>query len=150
MAGRDVSVGTVEAVDAGTVTVRFAPGSGCLACRTGEGCGLGPVVEMFAPRRARRVRLPRPGQPEIRPGDRVRMPLAGARLAWLALAAYGLPLAGIVVGALAATALFPAGGDLAAGSGAAVGALAAGGVLRVAGFGQDAARWIVVDPRGDE
>jgi len=101
-AGLLVREGRVESVDGQTVTVRVAAAGSCARCARGEGCGFG-----FAAARAGegRLVLPRPGSLRAVPGDVVQVALDQQGLAGAAAAVYGIPLAGLLTGSLAATAL---------------------------------------------
>lgn len=101
-AGLLVRDARVEAVDGQTVAVRVETAGSCARCARGEGCGFG-----FAAARTgeRRLVLPRPPDYRPAPGDRVRVALEQRGLAGAAVAVYGIPLAGLLAGAGAATLL---------------------------------------------
>jgi positive regulator of sigma E activity len=128
------ATGTVTAVTPDAVTVTFDPASGCLSCATGLGCGLGPVLALFAPRVPRRVALPHQRGASVRVGDRVRIAIPAGRVAALAACAYGTPLLGILVGAMVAATLAPGAGDAAAAAGSLAGAALGWACLRCGGF----------------
>jgi sigma-E factor negative regulatory protein RseC len=102
LAGLLVREGRVESVDGQSVTVRVAAAGSCARCARGEGCGFG-----FAAAQAEdgRLVLPRPASLRAAPGDTVRVALDQQGLAGAAAAVYGIPLAGLLAGSLAATAL---------------------------------------------
>lgn len=114
-----VRTGRVESVAQDTVTVRVAAAGSCARCARGEGCGFG-----FAAAQAGEacVVLDRPPALELGPGDTVRVALDQRSLAGAAGAVYGLPLAGLLAGSLAAM-------PLGLGEGAAVGLALAGFAL---------------------
>lgn len=97
-----VRSGRVESVDDDSVTVRVAAAGSCARCARGEGCGFG-----FAAARAGEARLVLQRPPALRaaPGDTVRIALDQRGLAGAAGAVYGLPLAGLLTGTLAAALL---------------------------------------------
>lgn len=113
------SVATVLAVAGERARVCVDTPAACARCAAGRGCGAlvfsrrGPV-EIDA-----RVA---PGL-VLRPGDRVRLELESDRLLAVAGLAYGLPLAGLVAGTIAAGAWAP-GSELASVAGALTGLLA--------------------------
>jgi positive regulator of sigma E activity len=95
----------------------------CARCASGKGCGAGIGWEDGRPRR---VRALIPAGYELAVGDDVRIELAPERMLAAALIAYGMPLAGGIVGAGAG---YLAGlGDAGAATTALAG-LAAGAVL---------------------
>ena len=101
----------------------------CARCAAGKGCGAAIAAGDGSPRRVE-VRLA-PGL-DVRAGDRVRIDLAPDDVLRASLIAYGLPLAGAVLGAAAAylaNAGDP-GAALAALAGVCLGMLAARGRLR--------------------
>ncbi len=106
----------VESVGGHTVAVRVAKAGSCARCGRGEGCGFG-----FAAAQAGEGRLVLPRPPGFRaaPGDTVRVALEQRGLTGAAGAVYGIPLAGLLAGCVAAILL-------GLGEGAAVG-LAFGG-----------------------
>ena len=67
---RSTIVGAVESVDAAGVNLVFERASVCVACDSGVGCGLGPVLALFTRRRSRRMRLPRTACTHLMAGDR--------------------------------------------------------------------------------
>jgi sigma-E factor negative regulatory protein RseC len=71
----------------------------CARCAAGRGCGAGIVGGDARPRRVEARVLPGLG---LREGDEVRVDLAPHDILQAALIAYGLPLAGAVLGASAA------------------------------------------------
>lgn len=126
--------GSIESVSGRSVTVHLASRSGCGACDIGRGCGLGPLLTLFARGGPRRVRVPVAASVPLVEGDRVRFAISNGRLAGLAAAAYGLPLLGLMLGAAIANTILPDAADLATAGGAAAGAALAWLGLRLAGF----------------
>ncbi len=114
---------TVLTVGPERAIVRVAAAPACARCDAGQGCGAGLFRRRHEAEIAVRVA---PGL-VLSPGDRVRLELAPERLLAAAGLAYGLPLAGLVTGALAAGGAAP-GHELAAVLGA-LGGLAAGVLL---------------------
>lgn len=98
----------------------------CQACAQQAGCGLGPLLTMFGANRARVLDVPNSRPEPLQAGDRVRVSLRGRRLAAFAALAYGMPLAGLLGGAVLATVWMPGAGDGVAVIGALAGAGAAG------------------------
>jgi len=119
-----------------SVTVAFDQQAGCEACFTGVGCGLGPILRLFARAGARTAQLPSLREGALLEGDRVRVTVSGGRLAALAAAAYGLPVVGVMIGAGIAAALLPERGDAATVGGALTGAALAWLWLRLGGIGR--------------
>jgi len=113
--------GTVKSADAESVTITFDPGIGCHACTSGAGCGLGPLLSLFAGAATRSVRLPNPSELRLRGGERIRVAIPGGMIAVFAALAYGLPVFAVVSGAAIGVAAAPGGGDAAAIIGALVG-----------------------------
>jgi sigma-E factor negative regulatory protein RseC len=110
-------IGVVVHVTADSISVRCDRTSGCALCARGFGCGGGLLGALAGGPPL--LRVPRQNQ-RVGIGDRVRVALPAGRVGSLAAAAYGLPLAGLVLGALAATSLPALAGD----AGTAVGGLA--------------------------
>ena len=124
----------VVSVGAGSVLVEpVEPEGGCGACG-GKGCGTRRLAELFS-RRPRNFRAD--SELSLQPGDRVVVGVAEGAVLAAALRLYGLPLAAMLAGALAAEAWW--GGDLAALAG-----FAAGGVLAVAVRGRQGTRPVVL------
>ena len=105
--------------------------SSCQACAQQAGCGLGPVLTMFGASRTRILDVPNSRPVQLRAGDRVRVALHGRLLTAFAVLAYGVPLIGLLGGALLATVWMPGGGDGAAVIGAVAGAGAAWLLIRL-------------------
>lgn len=122
--------GTITLATADYITVEFDRAVACGACAGGTGCGLGPLLRLFAGPGTRAIRLPNSFSAPLRGGERIRVAISGRTLALYAGLAYGWPLIGIVAGALIGAAVAPGGGDFAAATGAAVGAAAAWLVLK--------------------
>lgn len=104
------------------VWVEAVEPSGCGAC-DGQGCGSRRLAEMFQ-RGERLFRVD--SDLALRVGDRVIVGIADGSVLRSAGRAYGVPLAGMLAGALLAQAFWP-------GDAAAVAGLAAGGVVGVFG-----------------
>jgi positive regulator of sigma E activity len=126
--------GTVEATTGSCVTVALAVRTGCGACDSGSGCGLGSLLCLFARGGQRRLQIPLDVPGKFKAGDRVRLAISGEQLSGLAAAAYGLPLLGLFFGACIASMVVPDGGDAAAAAGAVVGAAAGWIALRLCGL----------------
>ena len=92
--------------DGDRLTLVFSAPEQCARCARGEGCGAGVFARLFG-RRETRVVLP--GDAEASPGQWVRVGLVPRQLALAAAWHYGLPLAGFLLGALAAAAAMPSG-----------------------------------------
>jgi len=111
------TVGRVKSVAERRATVVIAAVPPCRRCQEGRGCGAG----LFgAGRGPVELDIDVPLSHNIKPGDDIVLVLASAGLLEGALAAYGIPLAGLVTGALAASPVAGA-GDGAALLGAIVG-----------------------------
>jgi sigma-E factor negative regulatory protein RseC len=90
-------VGQVTAVDDSHAEVVIERRSACGSCAAKSGCGTSLLAAWF-PRRRLRFRLP--NAIGARPGDRVVVGLAERRLQQASLALYGLPLGGLLLGAV--------------------------------------------------
>jgi sigma-E factor negative regulatory protein RseC len=112
----------VRAESAGVWVEAVEPSSGCGAC-DGRGCGSRRLAEMFQ-RGARHFQVD--SELALRVGDRVIVGIADGSVLRSAGRAYGVPLAGMLAGALLAQAVWP-------GDASAVAGLAAGGVAGVLG-----------------
>lgn len=99
----DEAIVRVVARDDTGLWVEFSPRAGCGRCAEPNGCG-GGVGGLAGGKR--RVRLP--GAPGFDVGDTLRIVAPEASLRRAALRAYGLPLVGALVGAIAARTLFAA------------------------------------------
>jgi sigma-E factor negative regulatory protein RseC len=97
------------------------PAVACPRCAAGKGCGAGMLAVVG--RGTRRVEASVPDGMVLAVGDRVAVSLLPENLLTAAAIAYGLPLAGAVLGA--STALYAAANDLMAAGAASIG-LAAG------------------------
>ena len=133
-----LATGTVTAVSAASVTIEFDPQTGCSACVTGAGCGLGPILRLLAGNGSRTVHLPNRPEETLREGERVQVVVRGRRVAALAVVAYGLPVVGVMAGAGIAVTLWPEAGDVAPVAGALTGAALAWLWLRFGGIGRGA------------
>ena len=131
------ATGTVTSATAEVLTVTTDPQIGCLACVTGTGCGLGPILALFIGTGRRTLQLRNSPPALFQAGDLVRIVLRRDRLVLLALLAYALPLTSIFAGAGLALAVAPGGGDAATVGGAMVGAAVAWVLLRLAGNSPD-------------
>lgn len=122
-AGRVVGLRGGDAPERGVVLIAVEPVPACRRCMEGRGCGAGL---MFASG-ATEIAVPAPPGLELVPGDAVELRLPAEALLRVALLAYGLPLAGLLLAA--AGAALTGAGDLmtvlAAGFGTLAGALAA-------------------------
>jgi sigma-E factor negative regulatory protein RseC len=119
--------GTVVLLDAGDTgvvraLVEVVPSAVCPRCAAGKGCGAGILG---AGSGTRRVEVPVPAGMALAIGDRVAVSLMPENLLAAASIAYGLPLAGAVLGAMAG--LYMGAGDLLAAVTASMGL--AGGIL---------------------
>ena len=126
--------GTVESTADCGVTVALAPRIACTACRSVSGCGLGSLLSLFARRNSHQLRVTLDAPLTISVGDPVGFSIDSHRLIGLALLAYGLPMFGLLVGAVIATAVTPGGGDLPAAIGAIGGAAAGWIILKLCRF----------------
>ncbi len=102
-------LGTVTSVDEVSIAMR----SGCPRCDRGEGCGQGAWLASRS--RVWRLRVPTDSLPIATP---VRIEFPAARLLQAATLAYGLPLLGLVCGAVVGQLL---GGDPVAVAGSLIG-----------------------------
>lgn len=95
-------------VTAGRAVVSVEGGAVCLRCAEGRGCGAGVYGQS---RGERLVDARIPGGVHVDVGDTVRLVIAPRDLLGASLLAYGLPLAGLLLGALAAAGIASAPGD---------------------------------------
>jgi len=72
----------------------------CQRCASGQGCGGGLLGSLLGDR-LHRIRVERRGF-ELQPGDQVELGIREIGLVWAAAIAYLLPLAGLLIGAVAA------------------------------------------------
>ena len=110
--------GRISAVTAGQAEIVFDSLAGCAGCQ-GK-CGIALVVELLSKDRRNRMRLA--VESDLATGDRVRVSIAASRLLLLVGLTYLLPIVGLVLGAVMASAWWPAAGDAAALAGALLGA----------------------------
>jgi len=119
--------GIVVDVTADTVWIRCDAPSGCALCARGLGCrggvlgslaGAPPLLSL--PRSRERVLI----------GDRVTVALPAGRIGTLAAAAYGVPLAGLIVGALVSATLPALASDLGTAAGGLAGLVGGGLIAR--------------------
>ena len=101
----------IVAVEDDAVWVEARRESACGRCALRSGCGHG-LLDGMRRSRALHLRLPRPRTPALGVDDRVVLGIAEGAILRASARMYGLPLAGLVVGALSGEAL---GGDPAAG-----------------------------------
>lgn len=100
------AIGIVRESEGATATVDV-DAAACPRCLAGQGCGAG----LFSGRGGTlSIRVPVRAGLRVSEGDRVHLSLAGRSLVRGALIAYGLPLAGLLLGTIAAG--FVAAGDL--------------------------------------
>ncbi|MFQ5634543.1 MAG: SoxR reducing system RseC family protein [Gammaproteobacteria bacterium] len=145
-----IATGRVTAASPDGITITVDRPAVCRACLTGAGCGLGPLLALFVSTGgADTLRWRNVPPAPLRVGDPVRIMAPGGRLAAWVAAAYGVPVIGLLTGAVLALAAVPAGGDFVAAGGAAGGAAVAGLLLRLGG-GARAARLLQVARRPDE
>jgi len=128
--------GTVASASCDRVTILVDRQSGCGACTTAAGCGLGPLLELFARGSSRLLDVSSRDGYIFASGDRVRIALRGRRLAALGMVAYATPLFGLFAGAGIAAIVAPTGGDAAAVIGALTGVMLAWVLLRLLGLGR--------------
>ena len=110
----------IVAVEDDAVRVEARRESACGRCALRSGCGHG-LLDGLRPSRALHLRLPRPRTLTLEVDDRVVLGIAEGAILRASARMYGLPLTGLVVGALGGEAL---GGDPAAGVLGATGLLA--------------------------
>ena len=100
--------GTIVSVTAGRAVVSVEGGAICPRCAEGRGCGAG-LYGQSSGRRLVDARIP--DGMKVSVGDTVHLTISPRDLLGASLLAYGLPLAGLVLGALAAAGLARAPGD---------------------------------------
>lgn len=100
--------GIIVSVSAGRAVVSVEGGAVCPRCAEGRGCGAGLYGQS---RGGRLVDARIPGGLQVDVGDTVRLVIAPRDLLGASLLAYGLPLAGLLLGALAAAGMASAPGD---------------------------------------
>lgn len=83
----------------GHIRLRFSRPDSCQRCMRGEGCGAGVFSALFS-RRTTEVEMP--VELKVVAGQWVRVGISTRSLALSALAVYGLPLVGFIVGTLPA------------------------------------------------
>lgn len=84
-------------VEAGIAWVSCESQAGCARCAAGQGCGGGIFSKLL---RGRLEELPVPTDLALAPGDFVLIGLAQSAVQNASLLLYGLPLAGVILGAL--------------------------------------------------
>lgn len=115
-------IGRILSVAGPDALVEVDAAAVCARCAAGKGCGAGLTGQ---PGRVRRVTARIPRGLAVRPGDRVRLDMAPRAVTELALWAYGLPLAGLVAGAVAGALLLDPVSDAVTAAAAAAGLLVA-------------------------
>lgn len=121
--------GRVLGVDGGHALVQAAAKGGCSACSAASGCGVSKLGKLVRTRpQAWRIE----NTLDARPGDEVVLGIADEALLQAAVIAYGLPVLGLVAGAVASPALGsgPLSAVLASAAGLAAGLLLARRVSR--------------------
>lgn len=101
----------IVAVEGDAVWVEARRESACGRCALRSGCGHG-LLDGARRSRALHLRLPRPAAPALEIDDRVVLGIAEGAVLRASARLYGLPVAGLVLGALSGAAL---GGDPVAG-----------------------------------
>ncbi len=91
---------TVTSVSASHLTLQSLRGSACERCARGEGCG-GGVIGKLAFRRQPTLELEVPHARQFEVGQEVELSVPAQRVMALAAVVYLIPLAGLLVGALA-------------------------------------------------
>jgi len=92
--------GTIVSVTPGRAVVSIAGGAACPRCAEGRGCGAGLYGQS---RGSRLVSARIPAGLQVDVGDTVRLAVGPRDLLGASVLAYGLPLGGLVLGALVAT-----------------------------------------------
>lgn len=95
--------GRVERLEGPSAWVQCSSRSACQRCASGQGCGGGLLGSLLGDR-LHRVRVDM-REIELRPGDQVELGIREIGLVWAAIIAYLLPLAGLLLGAIAAGAM---------------------------------------------
>lgn len=129
--------GTVVKTDQDHLQVNFALANACSNCADNAGCGILPIARFIQRADGATIEVPLrnfqlPDTDHDDPatavdcrslqGQRVQVAIDSKRFLWLVTAGYGLPVVGLLGGALLAQTLFPAGGDGGAVLGAGIGA----------------------------
>ena len=117
--------GRVISNDGHAVRIAFEKLGDCANCRTGSGCGIGPVLGMNGSSCLMRLGAEQPDADRLAPGDLVRIGVNARQLTVHVLLVYLLPLAGLAGGAVCAGAIEQGPNDLAVGIGAIAGLLCA-------------------------
>src|SRR5690606_29045239 len=107
-------------IEGDTAWVQCESQAGCARCAAGEGCGAGLFAKLLRGRlQELPVILPQPLTAHVGDGDWLLLGLSVSAVQSASFLLYGLPLAGLMLGAVAAGLLVP--GDAAALAGAAAG-----------------------------
>ena len=137
-------------IEGDTAWVQCESQAGCVRCAAGEGCGAGLFARLLRGRlQELPVTLPEPLITQLANGDWLLLGLSVSAVQTASFLLYGLPLAGLLVGAVAASFIVP--GDVAAFIGAAAGLAAGLGIARRWGArlaGSGALQAIVLRPLG--
>ncbi len=124
----------VRKVENGAIVVEAMPRTACGGCAHLRGCGISTVAGLLERGKGARLTLP-VGAGEYQPGDTVVLGVASSVLLRAALLTYVLPVAALVVGALAVA--VAGGGDGAALIGGGVGLATGLGGARIAARRQE-------------
>ncbi|MDH3977446.1 MAG: SoxR reducing system RseC family protein [Gammaproteobacteria bacterium] len=135
--------GIISKIDGAMVQVLFDHGGGCPSCDKGFGCGIVPLAGLLGLNQRRSLVLPVQTDHGLREGDRVQVDIKSGRLNGLMAAAYALPLAALLGGALLADALAGArSNDLVTSCGALIGMVSVIGALRLSGMRHLKPAWL--------
>jgi positive regulator of sigma E activity len=119
--------GRVAGLDGRIASIIFNSLSGCSACA--GGCGFSQIARITGAGRQGVLQVDVGLQSGLVIGDAVQVGINARRLLRLVFVTYFLPLIGMVTGAVSATILLPATGDIGALTGAVIGGLVIGGPL---------------------
>lgn len=97
------------------LTVRSRRPVACAKCERGEGCG-GGLVGRLLKNSEQEIFLPMAPDPAWRAGQAVELLIPASNVLQLAALAYGIPLLGLLAGALFANALYGGNGSVIAGA----------------------------------
>jgi len=121
--------GRVAGLDGRIARIVFDSLQGCAGCA--GGCGFAQIVRLTRADSRGVLHVDVGPQSGLVTGDAVRVGIEAGRLLQLAFMTYFLPLFGMVSGAVLASILAPATGDIGTMSGALIGGLVIGGLLIV-------------------
>jgi len=121
--------GRVAGLDGRIAFIIFNSLSDCSACA--GGCGFSQIARITGAGRQGVLQVDVGLQSGLVIGDAVQVGINARRLLQLVFVTYFLPLIGMVTGAVSATILLPATGDIGALTGAVIGGLVIGGPLMV-------------------